>query len=237
MLIDSSKNPIGNGDLSMHAASHELLLATQAFQAFRHLLATGQVRAGQLVSIAELMRLMDFPLAPVREAVKRAAAAGLVSVLPKRGVLVLEATAQALHDCFHLRCLFDQEGARLLAHALPAQKLALLKQQHQEVLEQARKGHATVALQIRAMEVDWSLHRTLAQALGNPSALAIYEENCDRINVMQHSRRPLPERIVPAMEEHLLILDRLENKDAEAAMQAVRDHLKQTLRWWGILEA
>ena len=64
--------------MSIPSSSDDTLLATQAFQAFRHLLATGQVRAGQMVSMAELMKLSDFPLAPVREAVKRAAAAGLV---------------------------------------------------------------------------------------------------------------------------------------------------------------
>jgi len=222
--------------MSIPSSSDDTLLATQAFQAFRHLLATGQVRAGQMVSMAELMKLSDFPLAPVREAVKRAAAAGLVSILPKRGVLVLEATTEALRECFQLRCVFDQEGARILASCTKQPALESLRDKHEKILEQAQSGLVTTALQIQAMEVDWALHRYLAQALQNRSAMTIYEENCDRINVLQHSRRPLPERIVPAMKEHLQILDTLQAGNPEAAMQAVRHHLAQTLRWWGAVD-
>ncbi|XOT95027.1 FCD domain-containing protein, partial [Alcaligenes pakistanensis] len=108
---------------------------------------------------------------------------------------------------------------------------------HEKILEQAQSGVVTTALQIQAMEVDWALHRYLAQALHNRSAITIYEENCDRINVLQHSRRPLPERIVPAMKEHLQILDTLQAGNPEAAMHAVRHHLAQTLRWWGAVDA
>ncbi|AFK60808.1 GntR family transcriptional regulator [Advenella kashmirensis WT001] len=146
----------------------------------------------------------------MREAVKRAAAAGLVSILPKRGVLVLEATAEALHAGFHLRYLFDQEGARLLAQQAPDRELAHLRQEHERVLEQASEGAISAQLQIKAMEVDWSLHAWLTGALNNPVALAVYDENRYRLSVMQHSRRPLPERIIPAMTEHLQIIDHIQ---------------------------
>jgi DNA-binding FadR family transcriptional regulator len=39
------------------------------------------------------------------------------------------------------------------------------------------------------------------------------------------------------MKEHLQILDTLQAGNPEAAMQAVRHHLAQTLRWWGAVDA
>jgi len=216
--------------------SSDQSLAQQAFEAFRDLLACGQIRSGQMISISELVEVTGLPLAPVREAVKRAAAAGLVSILPQRGVLILEATAEALHAGFHLRYLFDQEGARLLAQQAPDRELAHLRQEHERVLEQASEGAISAQLQLRAMEVDWSLHAWLTGALNNPVALAVYEENRYRLSVMQHSRRPLPERIIPAMTEHLQIIDHIQTGAPEKAVQAVRSHLQKTLRWWGIVD-
>src|SRR5690606_13829215 len=90
----------------------EMLLADQAFMALRDLLLRGEVRAGQLVSIAELVEKTGLPLAPVREAVKHAESTGLVRILPKRGVLVIEPTPDTIQSCFHLRCMLDQEGDR-----------------------------------------------------------------------------------------------------------------------------
>ncbi len=215
----------------------EQSLAEQAFEAFRDLLACGQVRSGQMISIAELVEATGLPLAPVREAVKRAGAAGLVSILPKRGVLVLEATTDALQAGFHLRYLFDQEGARLLAHRPTRHDLDHLRREHEQVLEEASEGTITAALQLKAMEVDWSLHAYLAAALNNPVALGVYEENRYRLSVMQHSRRPLPERIIPAMTEHLQIIEHIRSGAPELAVESVRTHLQKTLRWWGVVDS
>lgn len=80
------------------------------------------------------------------------------------------------------------------------------------------EGAISAKLQLKAMEVDWSLHVGLTGALNNPVALATYDENRYRLSVMQHSRRPLPERIVPAMTEHLQIMEHIQGGEAEQAV-------------------
>ncbi|MCM8567661.1 GntR family transcriptional regulator [Thauera linaloolentis] len=209
-----------------------LLLADKAFLALRELLAGGGLRAGQFVSMPDLVKSIGLPIAPVREAVKRAESAALVRVLPKRGVAVMEATPELIRECFHLRTIFDQEGARQLVRA--GGRLDALRALHQRVLDAARDG-ITSSLQREAMAVDWALHSALADALDNDSAREIYARNRDRISVIQHSRPLLPDRIVPAMEEHLAIIDTIAAGEEERAATAVRDHFRQTLRWWGII--
>lgn len=211
-----------------------LLMADKAFLALRTLLIGGALRAGQFLSMPDLMRTLDMPMAPVREAVKRAESLALVRVLPKRGVAVMEATPALIRDCFHLRTILDQEGARELVRTGAGNRLDGLRERHQRVLDAAREG-ITPALQNEAMQVDWELHTALSEALGNDSAREIYARNRDRISVMQHSRPLLPDRIIPAMGEHLAILDAVAGGDENAAAAAVRDHFRQTLRWWGII--
>ena len=210
-----------------------MLLADQSFLAFRDLLFRGEVRAGQLVSISELMEKTGFPLAPVREAVKHAESTGLVRILPKRGVLIIEPTPDTVRSCFHLRCMLDQEGARILAARLAEAPMQALREEHAAVRNQALEG-ITPELQQWAMAVDWKLHRALAGSLDNPLAAQVYASNHDRITVLQQSRRLLPERIIPAMDEHLRIIDAVLAGREEDAMRAVRAHLADTLRWWGI---
>lgn len=211
-----------------------LLLADKAFLALRELLTGGGLRAGQFVSMPDLVKMIGLPIAPVREAVKRAESAALVRVLPKRGVAVMEATPELIRECFHLRTIFDQEGARQLVRNGAASTLGALREVHQRVLDAARRG-ITPSLQREAMAVDWALHSALADALDNDSARAIYAGNRDRISVIQHSRPLLPDRIVPAMEEHMAIMDAIADGDEERAAATVRDHFRQTLRWWGII--
>lgn len=222
----------------MEAAQAESgLLAERAFLALRALLTAGELRAGQFVSMPDLARMIGFPIAPVREAVKRAQALALLSVRPKRGVVVMEATSERVRECFHLRTIFDQQGAReWVERARPQARieLAALRAAHERVRALAHSG-VTPALQREAMEVDWALHAALAAALDNDSAAGLYGHNRDRIAIIQHSRPLLPDRIVPAMDEHLAIIDALATGDAGLAVERVREHYRQTLRWWGII--
>lgn len=209
------------------------LLADQAFLAFRDLLFKGEVRAGQMVSVAELVERSGLPLAPVREAVKHAESVGLVRILPKRGVLIIEPTPDTVQACFHLRCMLDQEGARVLAERGPGNGLDALREEHAAVRAQAAEG-ITSELQRWAMDVDWKMHLTLADALDNELAARVYASNHDRITVLQLSRRFLPARIIPAMDEHLVIMDAILEGQQSGSMEAVRRHFAGTMRWWGV---
>ena len=102
-----------------------------------------------------------------------------------------------------------------------------------EILEAERS--MTSALPRKAIEVDLSLHDALSGWLDNPLAAEVYRVNRDRIAVIQNTRAFLPDRIAPAMREHLAIIDALERRDADTAVAAIAEHCRMTLRWWGIL--
>ncbi len=209
------------------------LLAGQAYGRLVQVLCDGEIRSGEFVSMPALVEVIGFPLAATREAVKRAETQGLVSVLPKRGVIVMRATPEITRDCLDLRALLDQEGARrIVERGLPL-PLDALRAAHGDILAQAR-GTQAQDLPQRAIRTDLTLHDALATGLGNPLAAEVYGVNRHRIAIIQNSRPFLADRIVSAMEEHLAVIDALERRDAEAAVAAIRYHHGTTLRWWGV---
>jgi DNA-binding GntR family transcriptional regulator len=222
------------GSMNREMRAGEALMADQAYERLIAVLRDGRIGAGQFVSMPGLGELIDLPLAATREAVKRADVDGLVRVLPKRGVLVMEATAAATRDCMDLRAMLDAEGARRLIAGGGSLPLAELRASHEALIEAAER-QMTAELPGRAIETDLSLHDALSGWLDNPLAAEVYRVNRDRIAVIQNTRPFLPDRIVPAMHEHLAIIDALERRDAEAAVAAIAEHYRITLRWWGIL--
>jgi DNA-binding GntR family transcriptional regulator len=211
------------------------LQADQAHERLLGALRAGTLGAGQFVSMPGLVELIDLPMAATREAVKRADANGLVRVVPKRGVLVMEASAKTTRDCIDLRAMLDAEGARRLVASEATMPLAALRASHEALLDDAIR-EMTPELPRRAIATDRSLHDALSRGLDNPLAAEAYAINHDRIAIVQNTRPFLPDRIEPAMREHLAIIDALERRDAEAAVAAIRAHYHATLRWWGILE-
>lgn len=220
----------------MTGASETGLMADEAHDRLIGALRDGRLASGQFVSMPGLVEILDLPLAATREAVKRADVNGLVRILPKRGVLVMEASPKITRDCIDLRALLDAEGARRLIEVGGELPLAELRENHEALLEDALH-RMTPELPRRAILTDLSLHDALARGLANPMAAEVYAVNRDRIAVIQNTRPFLPDRIVPAMQEHLAIIGALERRDAEEAVEMIRVHYHSTLRWWGIFEA
>ena len=215
------------------AETEQSLLAERAHDALIGALRAGQPASGAFLSMPALVAQLGLPIAAVRDAVKRAEAQGLVSILPKRGVLVMDAGPETTRECLDLRAMFDVEGVRRLVAAGQALPLADLRAAHEAVLRAARSGGAP-DLPKRAMETDLSLHDAMATGLGPGLAASLYAQNRNRVAIIQNTRPFLADRIVSAMEEHLAIIDAIAAGDAGAAATAIRAHLEATLRWWGV---
>lgn len=213
----------------------QALMAEFAYARLVQLLRDGSIASGAFVSMPGLVDLIGLPLAATREAVKRADVNGLVRVLPKRGVQVMEASSPVTRNCMDLRAILDSEGARRIIARGVSLPLEALRASHEAIIAAAEQA-VTPDLPRRAILTDLTLHDALATGLGNPMAAAAYAANRDRIAVIQNTRPFLADRIVPAMREHLAILEAVSRRDAEAAVAAIRLHHRTTLRWWGILE-
>lgn len=227
-------SPTPQRKIANREVDSSMLLGERAYLTLRQLLITGEIRAGEFLSISELSERIELPIAPIRDAIKKAEAMGLLQVLPKRGIVVLSGTPKLIHDCFRLRAIFDQEGARRLARTKTGRELHNLRARHVSVLNAARAS-VSAQLQREALAIDWELHAHLSAALQNDSISVIYEQNRDKMAILQSSRAFLPDRLIPAMKEHLAIIDAIIDGDEPMAAELVGVHLEQSLRWWGIL--
>lgn len=210
------------------------LIAERAYRALIGRLQDGGLASGQFMSMPMLGEMLGFPIAAVREAVKRADTLGLVSVLPKRGVVMMSADAETTRHCLDLRAILDAEGARRAArNGASGPGLAEIEAAHRELLARVRQAPDS-DLSREAIATDLSLHDWLGARIDNPLVAEVYAVNRHRVAIIQNTRPFLPDRIASAMEEHLLVIEALHRRDAGAAVAAVDHHHRQTLRWWGV---
>jgi len=204
-----------------------------AYQKLTQSLRNGELKSGSLLSIPMLVEQFGLSLAPVRDAVKRAEAVGLIEMLPKRGFMVMEGSPERVRECLSLRALFDIEGARRIIDTADPTSLIILRRDHENLRDMAIQG-LTPDIQSRAIKTDLSLHDALAAALDSELATQLYDDNRNRIAIIQNRRAFLAVRVVSAMDEHLSIMDAIEQGDAEMAASQIRYHLSKTLEWWGV---
>ena len=78
------------------------MMRTDVYDQLKERLFSGELRAGQFVSQRELTELLGATLNPVREAIRKLEAEGLINVYAQRGIQIIEGDPKAINDAYGL---------------------------------------------------------------------------------------------------------------------------------------
>src|ERR1700759_3819667 len=99
-------------------------LAEKAFDTLHTAIITGQLRPGTRFTIEELAELIEMSPMPIREAVRRLDAAGLVENIPHRGARVTELSVRDLSEAYEARLALEVLAVRRAAERFTAEQAA-----------------------------------------------------------------------------------------------------------------
>ncbi|WP_190025452.1 GntR family transcriptional regulator [Streptomyces hiroshimensis] len=175
---------------------------------------------GTLLTEGDLAEAVGVSRTPVREALLRLEAEGLLKLYPKKGALVLPVSAQEIADVVETRLLVEKYAA---AKAVPASPVLIGRLE--ELLEDM--GRQAAAGDLAAVSVsDRAFHAEIVRSAGNQILSRLYDQLRDRqlrmgVAVM-HAH---PDRIAKNHAEHTEILDALRAGDAEGAVAVIDQHV------------
>ena len=192
---------------------------------------TGRIRAGAMLSQADLVEIVGVPVGPLREAVQVLEAEGLLTVMPRSGIRILKPDLALIRNAFQLRRLLEREAA---AHFATHATGGLLEHQqavHQALLDESIASPRHPSLWARARAMDSELHRMLIGALRNPLISSTFERVYCQITLVQLDMEYelSPTLIHLMMQEHLTIIAALRSGDPQAAAAAMDTHMTQAM--------
>jgi DNA-binding GntR family transcriptional regulator len=163
---------------------------------------------------------------PVREALHRLQAEGLVRLVPHKGAYVRAMTPSEVGDLLGCRNLFESMAATALIEDERTDILASL----QELFAKQLKAGQGKAPQSLLIELDQEFHMCLVRAARNELISEMYQSLRNReVRLMLTSiSRSGPSRWSEAIEEHRRILDALVARDLKSAHAAIKDHCTAT---------
>ncbi|MGW2781854.1 GntR family transcriptional regulator [Streptomyces populi] len=175
---------------------------------------------GALLTEGELADAVGVSRTPVREALLRLEAEGLIKLYPKKGALVLPVSAQEIADVVETRQLVEEHAARKAVPASP-RLLARLEELLDRQKEQAAAGDLA-----GAAVTDRCFHAEIVRSGGNEILSRLYDQLRDRqlrmgVAVM-HAH---PDRITKTLVEHEQILAALRSGDADAVVALIHGHV------------
>ena len=196
-------------------------LALQAYEQVLDLIMSGSLKPGTLIQERRLAQHLDMSRTPLRDALLMLEAEGLLMRQPGRGLQVKLLNLDDFIDNLAIRRLLEPEATRIAAGRVEAGMLADLTARLQQVLDAARSGDPPDRAIVR--EVDDDLHRTIAEAVGNPQMVAMIQGL--RRQTLMFDLRSVPERLEATCAEHLAIVAALSQGRGEAAAEAMAVHL------------
>jgi len=196
-------------------------LAEKAFVALHGAILRGELEPGERLPIEELAELLDMSPMPIREALRRLDAVGLVENVPHRGARVTELSLEDLRDVYE---------ARLALEPLAVQHAA--ERFGDDDAERGRERLAALnKLGDRSTPESWAAHTAfhfcLYEAAGSEWLLRVIRplwESSERYRLAAPSKRKLSMR----REEHERILVACIEHAPELARAELHNHLART---------
>jgi DNA-binding GntR family transcriptional regulator len=166
---------------------------------------------------------------PVREALRRLASEGLVTLVPRQGAVVSSLSRKQFLDAYRLRGALEALAVRLAIPQLTADDLDRLSDIDAEMKTAAAAGDPEAFFAANA-----AFHAVFIDRAGNDYLRATYEPLMDQMRRYRSPSADLRGGLERSIEEHEAILAAVRAGDAAEASRLIGEHIAVPQR---ILEA
>ena len=191
------------------------LLAKRAYTQIIEMIFSGELEVGDALQEAKLGEQLNMSRTPVREAINRIQAEGL-AIKSGRFLRVRLLSPSEIEEIFFLRRELEVYSARMAIN-LPRETLGAMRARI-EALLQAGPGEGE-----EHWQVDEDFHGMLTRSTHNQTLISTVNDLRLRTCVFDHTR--VKGRFLKGNQEHLLILQALEDGNEEQAKRTMGQHI------------
>jgi DNA-binding GntR family transcriptional regulator len=202
------------------------MMRSDVYQQLKERLFAGDLRTGQFVSQRELAALLGATLNPVREAIRKLEAEGLINVYAQRGIQIVEGGPKAINDAYDYRAMLEANAVRHFARTAGKPDVAAVRGRVERSLDALLRFPEDREIRLAALDCDYQFHKELIDFQGNQIISKHYSLNAARLRLFRTSLGEPLQRLEIACREHLGILDACGQRDAEAAVERLAAHIE-----------
>ncbi len=192
-------------------------LTEQTFRLIRSEILRGKLSSGQRLTEEFFATRFGISKSPIREALNRLEAEGLIRIFPRRGAFVIDLTVQDIEEIYEMREILE---ARMVRGVKLDRKI---RTQLHRTLELAEK-HLHANDKQRYMRQDAAFHTILADANPNSRLRTTLQRMHNQMMILRQRTFELSGRSSTAA--HGRILHALENEDQEMAERLMVEHIR-----------
>lgn len=195
------------------------------YQKIKNAIRKRYIKQGSQLVEGNLAQKLGVSRTPVRSAIKRLEAEGLVNSIPNRGAFVITPTLQEIEETFLVRSHLEQMAARLAAKVIKPGQIAVLHElveREEAVFDQHDFDEYYI--------VNDTFHHKIAEFSENSVLTSYVAELLDRTRIYLILFDPFSKlSISPSLQDHKAIVEALSQHDGERAAAAIAKHIRSSV--------
>ena len=205
----------------MTQAFDNLTLSQRVYKHLREEILSERLPPGTELSEVALSKVLEISRGPIREAMGRLAAEGLITVRPRRRAEVRSLTPQELIDAYEVREALEVLAVRLAVPRVTEADLARLGQLIDQMADHVK---ANAIGDFFAVNVEF--HETLCELSGNKKLQEVHHRLEGEIGRFQARTLALRGSLDGSLTEHRAILAAIRLRDVEKAAVLTAAHVR-----------
>jgi len=206
----------------VETAFENLTLWQRVYQHLHEEILQQRLAPGTELREAALAEELGVSRGPIREAITRLAAEGLVTVRPRHGTVVRELTASDMIDAYQVREALEATAIRLALPRLTKEDFAQLESLTDQMALHSEEGDIT-----KLFKANVAFHELICQLSGNKKLMLVHHTLMNELAVFQDRTLSLrggnPAKSVT---EHRQILQAARDGDIELATSLAVAHIR-----------
>lgn len=180
----------------------------------------GTYGPGARLRETEVAARLNLSRTPVREALRRLEADGIVEHRPRLGAVIRQLDHSELVELYEMRSVLERTAAEMAAKHASAAELVALRDLNDQI---------AASLPARAAALNQDFHRGIYLATRNRFLMEAARALNNALMLLGPTTLDDAARIATVSDQHGAILDAIEARDAPAAGQAAQSHLETSL--------
>lgn len=200
--------------------SHPQNLHEATFQTLKSLLVEGKISPGSKLNERELAESLKVSRTPIREAIRRLAADGLVELIANRGAIAVQLSIEDVIHTFDVIAELEAYSGELAAKNMTNSTLSELEAlQYEMMASYARRDLSSY------YKLNLEIHRLINQAANNPVLTTLFSQVNARIEALRFRSNQDGVKWERAVEEHQEMLNALKAKDSARMRKIMITHV------------
>lgn len=196
-------------------------LATDIAERLRESIVRGEIPPGTHLIETEMARNLGVSRGPLREALRILETEDLLESSPGHGSFVPQISSRDIHEVYSLRCILEEEAIRLATENRKTEDLNRLQETLKDMFKAANADDTS-----RVTDLDYKFHQQIWEMADHTRLKNVLESITTRIRMYLAVQTQLYDDLAVGISDHELLLNALRNRDSEAGVQVLRNHLQ-----------